>query len=173
MIKKFIEIAEQVETIVKVIQRDPIAISEALTSIIEDESIVVISKLRFVNTELLDEFTKQNNSIKYNPTDEELAIAKYGITDAFAGIAETGSVCILNDNSMSGSFSLLTNIHIAILESKNLVARPRDIFQSEPFKEITMNEDFIFISGSSATADMGPLVRGVHGPAKLYVLILN
>ncbi len=173
MISKFIEISEQVETIVKVIQKDPIAINEALTSIIEDETIVVISKFRFVNTELLDEFARQNKNIKYNPTDEELANAKYGITDAFAGIAETGSVCILNDNSMSGSYSLFTNIHIAILESKNLVARPRDIFESEPFNRITMNEDFIFVSGSSATADMGPLVRGVHGPAKLYVLVLN
>ena len=173
MIKKFIEIAEQVETIVQVIPRDPIAISKTLTSIIDDDSGVVISKLRFVNAELLNEFAKQNKNIKYNPTDEELANTKYGITDAFAGIAETGSVCVLNNNSMSGSFSLFTKIHIAILESKNIVTRPRDIFLSEPFKEITMNEDFIFVSGSSATADMGPLVRGVHGPAKLYVLIIN
>jgi len=172
-IKKFIEIAEKVETIVKVIPTDSLSVSRTLESIIEDGYDTVISKLRFVKNELLNEFAKKNRNVKFNPSDKELANAKYGITDSFAGIAETGSICILNDETMSGSFSLFVNTHIALVNSKDIVARPRDIFQNEPYKKITMNEDFIFVSGSSATADMGPLVRGVHGPAKLYVIILE
>jgi len=30
----------------------------------------------------------------------------------------------------------------------------------------------VFVTGPSATADMGPLVRGVHGPHQLHVIVL-
>ncbi len=173
MIRKFIEKARSVETVVKVIPKLPGAINETLHTIIKDDKKIVISDFKFVNDELLREFKKNNSNIIVNPPDEELAKAKYGITDSFAGIAETASVCLLNDNSMTGSFSLFTEVHIAFLNAEDIVPRPRNIFLDEPFKSITEKEDFIIVSGSSATADMGTLVRGVHGPAKLYVVILN
>ena len=31
----------------------------------------------------------------------------------------------------------------------------------------------VFVTGPSATADMGPLVRGVHGPHKLHIIVLR
>ncbi len=173
MINKFIQVAKTVETNVNVIPKTETALSEILSSIIDDNGKIVISDFQFVSKELLNKFINNNNNVINNPTDEELAKAKYGITDAFAGIAETGSVCVLNDNSMSGSYSLFVKSHIAIINAKDIVARPGNIFQSEPYKTIALNKDFVFVSGSSATADMGPLVRGVHGPAKLHVIILE
>ncbi len=173
MINKFIQVAQTVETNVNVIPETEAALNEILNSIINDEGKIVLSEFRFAQKKLLNKFINTNNNIISHPTDNELAKAKYGITDAFAGIAETGSVCVLNDDSMSGSYSLFVNTHIAIVNSKDIVARPRNIFQSETYKSIALNKDFVFISGSSATADMGPLVRGVHGPAKLHVIILE
>ncbi len=173
MINKFVQVAKTVETNVNVIPKTETALSEILSSIIDDNGKIVISDFQFVSKELLNKFINNNNNVINNPTDEELAKAKYGITDAFAGIAETGSVCVLNDNSMSGSYSLFVKSHIAIINAKDIVARPGNIFQSEPYKTIALNKDFVFVSGSSATADMGPLVRGVHGPAKLHVIILE
>ena len=35
------------------------------------------------------------------------------------------------------------------------------------------HRDLVFITGPSATADMGPLVRGVHGPHRLHILLLE
>ncbi len=173
MINKFIQVAQTVETNVNVIPETEAALNEILNSIINDEGKIVLSEFRFTQKKLLNKFINTNNNIISHPTDNELAKAKYGITDAFAGIAETASVCVLNDDSMSGSYSLFVNTHIAIVNSKDIVARPRNIFQSEPYKSIALSKDFVFISGSSATADMGPLVRGVHGPAKLHVIILE
>ncbi len=173
MINKFIQVAQTVETNVNVIPETEAALNEILNSIINDQGKIVISEFQFTQKKLLNKFINTNNNIISHPTDNELAKAKYGITDAFAGIAETGSVCVLNDDSMSGSYSLFVNTHIAIVNSKDIVARPRNIFQSEPYKSIALSKDFVFISGSSATADMGPLVRGVHGPAKLHVIILE
>ena len=172
-LNQFLESAKKVETTVKVVSRSADEINNVLSSIIIDDGTVLISKFRFIQNHFLSEFTKSSNNIISNPTDKELANAKYSITDSFAGISETGSVCIVNDETMSGSYSLYTQIHIAFLESKNLLSRPREIFQLDPYKTITENEDFIFVSGSSATADMGHLVRGVHGPAKFYVIILE
>jgi len=172
-LNQFLESAKKVETTVKIVSHFSDDIKNVLNSIIVDDGSVLISKFRFINDQLLSEFIKSSKYINTNPTDKELANAKYSITDSFAGISETGSVCIVNDDSMSGSYSLYTQIHIVFLDSKNLLSRPRDIFQIDPYKTITQNEDFIFVSGSSATADMGPLVRGVHGPAKLYTIILE
>ncbi len=172
MVNQFIKMAEQVETIVKIVNSDATSINKTLSQIVNNEP-VVVSKFNFVDTALLSEFEEQNNNLNFHPSDEELVKAKFGITDAFAAIARTGSVCVLNDETMSGSYSLFVNTHIALVNSKDVVENPRDIFQKEPYKNITSNKDFIFISGSSATADMGPLVRGVHGPAKLYVIIIE
>ncbi|MCP5062162.1 MAG: hypothetical protein GY936_06845 [Ignavibacteriae bacterium] len=172
-LNQFLDSAKKVETTVKVVSRFADEINNVLSSIIINDGSVLISKFRFIQDKILSEFTKSSKNIISNPTDKELANAKYSITDSFAGISETGSVCIVNDDSMSGSYSLYSQIHIAFLDSQNLLSRPREIFQLDPYKTITQYEDFIFVSGSSATADMGPLVRGVHGPAKLYVIILE
>jgi L-lactate dehydrogenase complex protein LldG len=36
-----------------------------------------------------------------------------------------------------------------------------------------LTRDFVFITGPSATADMGPLVRGVHGPHRQHVIVVR
>ena len=48
------------------------------------------------------------------------------------------------------------------------------MFFSEAYLEGKgLKRSFTFITGPSATADMGPLVRGVHGPGKLHIIVLG
>ena len=87
-----------------------------------------------------------------------------GVTEAFAGVARTGSVCIDVGYQRTGMVSLLAPLQIAVVAAENhraATARPvsRDVLDGKGLKR-----DFVFITGPSATADMGPLVRGVHGP---------
>jgi L-lactate dehydrogenase complex protein LldG len=104
-----------------------------------------------------------------NPTDEQLSSAHGGITEAFAAVARTGSLCV-RLHGMTAAASLLAPLHVALLRAENIVARPRDLFASGA---AGLANDFVFITGPSATADMGPLVRGVHGPHRLHVIVLE
>jgi L-lactate dehydrogenase complex protein LldG len=37
----------------------------------------------------------------------------------------------------------------------------------------SLKRNLVFITGPSATADMGPLVVGVHGPHRVLILLLE
>jgi L-lactate dehydrogenase complex protein LldG len=102
----------------------------------------------------------------------ELAGCDLGITEAFAGVARTGSLCVSVDHEYSGYASLLARVHVALLGPENIVERPGDLFRAE-CGGLGLRGNFVFVTGPSATADMGPLVRGVHGPHKLHILILG
>jgi len=104
---------------------------------------------------------------------QELATCDVGITDAFAGVARTGSVCVTVDSDYGGAISLLSRLHVAVVSADTIVERPADLFNRNCLGGKALQRNFVFITGPSATADMGPLVRGVHGPHKLHVVILE
>jgi len=74
---------------------------------------------------------------------------------------------------MNGPMSLLAPYQIAVLAAENLVPSPRDLFSPQYLEGKGLTRDFVFVTGPSATADMGPLVRGVHGPHKLHIVLLT
>ncbi len=108
-----------------------------------------------------------------NPSDEQLATADADITEAFAGVAATGSVCIAMGPPLTAAASLLMPLHIVLLPAERLVSRPRDLFDPACLGGAGLRRNLVFITGPSATADMGPLVRGVHGPHRLHILLLE
>jgi L-lactate dehydrogenase complex protein LldG len=118
--------------------------------------------------ELFSAFITENNVIT-NPSGEELKTTRTGITLSFAGVASTGSVCLSMDEKLTAPISILTQNHITIVRGDTIVKRPSDLFSGE----YNDGKSFSFITGPSATADMGPLVRGVHGPGKLHIIILE
>ena len=95
------------------------------------------------------------------------------MTEAFAGVARTGSVCVDVNYQRTGVVSLLAPLHIAVLGAENIVPRLRDMFRPDVRGGEGLTRDFVFITGPSATADMGPLVRGVHGPHRLHVIVVR
>jgi len=104
---------------------------------------------------------------------QDLATCDVGVTEAFAGVARTGSVCVTVDHEYAGVISLLSRLHIAVLSADTIVERPADLFSPTFLKGKGLHRNFVFITGPSATADMGPLVRGVHGPHQLHVIIVE
>jgi L-lactate dehydrogenase complex protein LldG len=103
----------------------------------------------------------------------ELAAADVGITDAFAGVARTGSVCIALDPDHTGFISLLARMHVAVVAAEDIVEAPRELFRRDRLGGKGLDRNFVFVTGPSATADMGPLVRGVHGPHRLHIIVLT
>jgi L-lactate dehydrogenase complex protein LldG len=173
LIEQFTDVAQKVDTTVTVIIKSAEELEKTLLKLTDEEGEIVLADPDDLDPALFESFRKKSSRIIQNPDDKQMAGAKYGISDCFCAVARTGSVCVSITEKMGGSYSLYPRVHIAIVDSDTIVARPRDIFSQSPLKEKALNRDFIFVSGSSATADMGPLVRGVHGPGKLHVIFLK
>jgi L-lactate dehydrogenase complex protein LldG len=64
-------------------------------------------------------------------------------------------------------------LHIVLLYADRIVERPRDLFNPTCLDGEGLRRNLVLITGPSATADMGPLVRGVHGPHRLQIFLLE
>ncbi len=172
LVEGFIRSAERAGATVEVIPRNPTALKDALDRAAGPDDPVLMARPEIVDQGMFQPFT-DGREIIVDPTDSQLESTRVGITDAFAGIARTGSVCVLVSHNLSGSVSLFTRRHIAVLETSRITTRPRDIFDVPEYNDLGLTRDFVFITGPSATADMGPLVHGVHGPGELHIILLG
>ena len=74
---------------------------------------------------------------------------------------------------LAAAASLLMPLHIVLLGADRIVERPRDLFDPACLGGEALRRNLVLITGPSATADMGPLVRGVHGPHRLHIFLLE
>lgn len=148
------------------------AVRQAVERITQNAARIVIGRPEFVDPKVADSLCELPGVIR-KPADEQLATADAGITGAFAGVASSGSVCVALGPELAAAASLLMPMHIVLLPADRIVARPRDLFDPECLGGEGLRRNLVFITGPSATADMGPLVRGVHGPHRLHILVLE
>jgi L-lactate dehydrogenase complex protein LldG len=132
---------------------------------------IAVAASQDLPTELLDAI-RQLPGVFFERSKSALASADVGVTEAFAGVATTGSICVSVDHEYAGAVSLLAPLQIAVMDSRSIVARPADLFSPDYLGGVGLRRSFVFVTGPSATADMGPLVRGVHGPHRLHILLL-
>lgn len=111
--------------------------------------------------------------VNCDPSPSEVASARTGVTAVGMGVAEYGSVVVRPSPNGEEPASLFPERHIAVLAESDLVpdmpdaiARLADEFAESP-------GDAIVATGPSATADMGALVYGAHGPKQVEVLLLE
>ncbi|MCQ3937415.1 MAG: hypothetical protein DPW18_10265 [Chloroflexi bacterium] len=88
-----------------------------------------------------------------------------GVTKAWVGLADTGSV-LEADEELPGS--LLPEIHIAVLKSKDILPSLPDAMP------LVKGKNAVFVTGPSRTADIEmTLTIGVHGPRELHVFLVQ
>jgi L-lactate utilization protein LutC len=103
---------------------------------------------------------------------EAIAATEVGITSADYALADTGSLVIFTE-SQSRLLSLLPPCHIAVIESSRIVASLDDVFRLRPMPGANSSA-MVVITGPSRTADIEMrLVRGVHGPGEIHVIIVE
>ena len=97
-----------------------------------------------------------------------------GVTDVYRAVAETGSLVIRSSPNHGRSLSLVPNIHVAILEPKNLVPDLVDLFEHLARDGSAAAGATHIITGPSKTADIEMnLVVGVHGPRVVQLFLLQ
>jgi L-lactate dehydrogenase complex protein LldG len=171
-LEKFVAAATAAVATVEVIDRSSDALRDAILRAAGNASRILFAPPQDLPAELFADFARDPR-VKTDPTPDEMVNSPAGVTEAFAGVARTGSVCVDVGFQKTGMVSLLAPLHIAVVASETIVPQPRDLFREDVLGGKGMARNFVFITGPSATADMGPLVRGVHGPHRQHIIVLK
>jgi L-lactate dehydrogenase complex protein LldG len=172
LVTRFIAEARAVAASIEIVERSAAAIATAVTKAAPEAKRIVIAQATHVPDDLFA-LCRKMPGVFTEQTRSALAAADLGITDAFAAIATTGTVCVRVDAGITGYASLLARKHVVVVDSERIVERPSDLFRADCLNGEGLHANFVYITGPSATADMGPLVRGVHGPHFLHILVLQ
>ena len=99
--------------------------------------------------------------------------ARFGITSADYALSDTGSLVMIASSANARLISLLPPVHIAILPATCLLTGLDELYTLLP-KPADVTSSMVFITGPSRTADIEQiLVRGVHGPGEIHVVIID
>jgi L-lactate dehydrogenase complex protein LldG len=103
----------------------------------------------------------------------ELQWAQTGVTPARIGIGEYGTVTLPSDDAGTELVSLYTPRHVAVLPASAIEPDMKAAYErlSDEFAEGEQSQ--VLATGPSATADMGTLIQGVHGPHEVHILVLE
>ena len=112
-------------------------------------------------------------AVEVDPTPAALKDATTGVTPATFAIADYGSVVIPDDDAGSELASLFVDRHVAVVDERDVEPDMEAAFDrfGEAFRD--EQQSGIIATGPSATADMGELVRGAHGPSEVHVLVVE
>ena len=106
------------------------------------------------------------------PTPATLESANTGITAAAFGIADYGSVILPATPEGVEQVSLFPKLHVAVLDERTILPDMRTAIERLG-PRLRDGDSAILATGPSATADMGDLVRGAHGPEAVHVVVIE
>jgi L-lactate dehydrogenase complex protein LldG len=99
------------------------------------------------------------------------ATVDIGITSADYALADTGTLVMLASPQEARLISLLPPAHIAVVPRSRILTGLDELFAILP-RPAEQTSSMVLITGPSRTADIEQiLVRGVHGPGKITVII--
>lgn len=115
---------------------------------------------------LLEQLREAGMEIAHDP-DPSL---RAGLTGSLAGIAESGTLALYGGAGRPLTASLLPEIHLAILHTRDIQANLPAVLKLRQIREASAA---VLISGPSRTADIEmTLTIGVHGPREVHVFCI-
>jgi L-lactate dehydrogenase complex protein LldG len=106
----------------------------------------------------------------------QVAQADMGITGVDYAIAETGTCVLLPRRGVSRLVSLLPPVHVAVVEQGQVLPSLDELFtlRRHEFVRGNLASHMNLISGPSRSADIEyTLVKGVHGPGEVYMVLIG
>lgn len=96
-----------------------------------------------------------------------------GITGAYCGIAETGTLMLLSGSQTPAAMSLLPDTHIAILRASRIVEGMEEAWNLLRHERGKPPRAVNFVSGPSRSGDIEmQIVLGVHGPYRVHIVLV-
>ena len=120
LIEQFVNNVETAAATVEVIPASASLLNEVLQKQIADDKFVLFAPPNDLNPDLFKEFIL-NEKVVSIPSKYQLKFTKTSVTDAFCGIASTGSVCVSIAQNLTSAVSMLTQKHIVVLNGSSIV----------------------------------------------------
>jgi len=96
------------------------------------------------------------------------------LVEAFAAIAETGSVVMCSGQATPVSLNFLPDHFLCVVRRENIVRIIEDLWEKIRQEMSSMPRAVNIITGPSRTADVEQIIQlGAHGPRKVHLLLLN
>jgi L-lactate dehydrogenase complex protein LldG len=120
----------------------------------------------------IDGISLSNLPVTLDPNGAEVTGAATGITQAALGIADYGSV-VIRETAGEEPVSLFGETHVAVVAASDIVPDMPTAFEEFGEWMRTDSADAVIATGPSATADMGALVKGAHGPRAVHIVVVE
>jgi len=112
-------------------------------------------------------------AVTVDPTPAQLKRASVGVTPASVCIADYGSLVLPSTADGAELVSLFVDSHVVVLDEADVVQDMQTAFDEFDIDEETARQSRVLATGPSATADMGALVEGAHGPKDVTAILLS
>lgn len=126
-----------------------------------------------VGAPLPDPLSYEGTAVETDPSVAEIEGATTGVTPGRLGIASYGSVVIESTDEATEPISLYCDHHVSVLMAEDLLPDMPEAIDRLGDAVREDRSDNIIATGPSATADMGGLVYGAHGPRAVTVLLVE
>ena len=114
-----------------------------------------------------------NTSVEPLASADDPLDLKTGVTAAGMGVANYGTITVRSTAAGDELVSLYPERHVAVLAASDVVPDMDDAFERLGEEFASGDDTQVLATGPSATADMGSLVEGVHGPKDVRVVVLE
>lgn len=95
-----------------------------------------------------------------------------GLTGAFAGIAETGTLMMRSGPEHPTTLNFLPDTHVVVVRKSQIVGSYEDAW--ERIREGDMPRTVNFITGPSRTGDIEQTIfMGAHGPRRVHIVLVE
>ena len=99
---------------------------------------------------------------------------KVVLVEAFAAIAETGSIVMCSSKETPVSLNFLPDHFLCVVRSNIIVKVMEDIWEIIRDLDKSMPRAINIITGPSRTADVEQIIQmGAHGPRRVHLLLLD
>lgn len=157
------------------IVHDEALAAEVLKQIIEGKKASRIAVSDSALVQRVVEKLDRNFELLANPSAAELFDCDIGITSAQWAVAETGTLVLESERERHRLVSLVPAVHVAIIFAQSVRHTLGEVLAgiNESGRQ-GLSRTVTFITGPSRTSDIElTLAIGVHGPAELYVIIVE
>jgi L-lactate dehydrogenase complex protein LldG len=97
-----------------------------------------------------------------------------GLTGAFCGIAETGTLALLSGPRWAAKTSLLPETHVAVLDASRIVVAMEEAWDLMRAELGQLPRAVNLVSGPSRTGDIEQtIVLGAHGPYRVHIILVQ
>jgi L-lactate dehydrogenase complex protein LldG len=158
-----------------IVARDEAEAAEAVRRIVEQKN---ARRVAISDSPLAQRVLRQaalDVELLENAAASELFDCDLGVTGAQWAVAETGTLVLESECERHRLASLVPTAHVAIIESRQVRQTLGEVLQAMSDKgRDGLSRAVTFITGPSRTSDIElTLAIGVHGPAELYVVIIE